>query len=70
MSHKGVHAAASVFSYMQEVRRELLELGTRPGVKGTPEGNQDIKLAQMLEDGKDAMKEKFTKLTLEDTDGG
>jgi len=53
MSQTGIHLVADVFLMLQ--RRRLLLLD---GDK------QDILLGQMLEIGKDAMKERFARITL------
>lgn len=58
MSQKGIKKAAKIFSQMQEVRSELIAMGSKKN------DHQDILLGQMLENGKDAMKETFEKLTL------
>lgn len=60
MSAKGVALAAKVFALMQETRGELLAMGN-----ATTEGHQDMRLAQMLERGKDAMKVDFCRITAE-----
>lgn len=54
MSMTGIRLAADVFTLMQRRRDQLL--------RGD---NQDIRLGQMLEDGKDAMKTTFAKITVE-----
>jgi hypothetical protein len=58
MSETGIKKAAMIFSQLQAVRIELLQMGTKAN------DHQDILLGQMLEDGKNAMKGKFAKLTL------
>ncbi len=62
MSKEGIELAAKVFTMMQQTRYELLRMGTKPNTKPN---FQDIKLGQMLEDGKNAMVKQFEKLTLE-----
>jgi hypothetical protein len=52
MSQKGIKAAASLFSQMQQLRIDLLA-----GDK------QDILIGQMIEKGKDAMKGDFMRAT-------
>ena len=58
MSDKGIDLAAKVFRVMQETRNELMKIGVKSN------DHTDILLAQMLENGKDAMKDRFIKLTL------
>ncbi len=58
MSEAGIKKAAMIFSQLQAVRVELLQMGIKANDK------QDILLGRMLEDGKNVMKEKFAKLTL------
>ncbi len=59
MSIEGIKKAAKVFEFMQETRNELISMGAKAN------DHTDILLGQMLEDGKDAMKHTFEKLTLE-----
>ena len=56
MSYEGQRKVAAIFSQMQQLRIELLG-----GDK------QDILLGQMLEKGKDAMKDTFLKATINPT---
>ena len=65
MSKKGIKLAASVFSNMQETRGRLLEMS----VKGEVD-KQDLLLAQMLEKGKEAMKDDFAYITDSKYPGG
>ena len=58
MSEAGIKKAAMIFSQMQAFRIDLLQMGTKNN------DHQDILLGQMLEDGKEAMKGKFEKITL------
>lgn len=58
MSQEGLHKVAKIFSQMQTVRIELLRMGAKAN------DHQDILLGQMIEEGKEAMKIKFCKLTL------
>lgn len=58
MSLDGIKKAAKIFEMMQEVRIELLGMGSKNN------DHQDIYLAQMLSDGNDAMKKRFSQLTL------
>lgn len=55
MSKEGLQKAAEVFSLMQLTRIDLLRKGG---------DHQDVLLGQMLETGKEAMKNIFCKLTL------
>tara|TARA_Y100000034_G_C6684801_1_gene301202 strand:+ start:286 stop:486 length:201 start_codon:yes stop_codon:yes gene_type:complete len=66
MSKEGIKLAAEAFSHLQRIRGELLELGGKATLKKAGSGNQDIRLGQMLEDGKDAMKDTFAKITMEE----
>ena len=60
MSRKGIEKVAKIFSLMQETREELLRNATsRKNID-----KQDTALAQMLDTGKDAMKESFAKITV------
>ena len=61
MSMEGIHKFAKVLSMMQETRNELLHMGTKPGVID----KQDIRLGQLLEVAKDAVKDDFNKITME-----
>ena len=61
MSLKGIKKAAEAFSFLQQTRHELMAMGT----KESGYDNQDIRLAQLMELGKDAMRQKFTEITLE-----
>jgi len=61
MSEKGIKMVASIFSQMQTTRHELLKIGIEDGKTDY----QDIRLAQLLETGKEAMKDKFVQLTIE-----
>ena len=60
MSKKGLKKVANIMSNMQETRHKLLQSATVLGKKDV----QDIRLAQLLEVGLDAMKITFTKITL------
>ena len=65
MSEQGIKLAGKIFLHLQLLRLELIKMGERnlPG----PSGRQDIRLGQMMNDGKDAMKETFVKITMEPT---
>lgn len=66
MSAQGIQMMAKVFSYMQETMRELMEFGTAQlNSLNVESGKQDIRLAQLLETGKDAMKDIFCQITME-----
>ena len=60
MSKSGIKKFASILSTMQTARNELLQ-----------GDNQDIRLGQLLDDAKEAVKDRFCKITLErDTKDG
>jgi hypothetical protein len=61
MSKEGINLVAEVFILMQRNRDELLKMGTKQGKLD----KQDIKLGQLLETGKDAMKWRFAEITTE-----
>ena len=60
MSLKGINKVAKILSAMQSTRQELLRTGSKTGKVN----KQDIRLAQLLEEGKDAMVKKFVKETI------
>ena len=63
MSKEGIKLMASIFSQMQEARQELFRIGTHNLNRAdTNGGNQDIQLAQLLETGKEAMKNDFMRI--------
>jgi hypothetical protein len=63
MSKEGIKLAASIFSQMQEARQELFRMGTHNLNRAdTNGGNQDILLGQLLETGKEAMKDDFLRI--------
>lgn len=64
MSMKGIKIVAKVFQDLQAVRHELLGMGSRKGKIN----KQDIMLAQLVEDMKEATKKRFTEITLEPTE--
>ena len=64
MSKKGICIVADIFSQMQEARGKLFNLA----LKGLHVDKQDICLGQLLDKGKDAMKDRFCELTLEKGD--
>jgi hypothetical protein len=65
MSWKGIHAFAGLMTQMQILRGELIRMGSEKKALGTPEGNQDIRLGQILDKGKDAMKWDFARIAQE-----
>jgi hypothetical protein len=67
MSWKGIHKVAAILTEMQQARSELISMGSKGKALGTKEGNQDIRLGQMLEKAKDSIKWDFAKITLEPT---
>lgn len=52
MSQKGILLAAEAFSQLQQIRGQLMKMGRQDA--GTKAGNQDIRLAQLLDTAKDA----------------
>ncbi len=66
MSQQGVRLAAKILSQMQQARLDLIELGTCPELVGTPSGNQNIRLGQLFETAKDAIKDEFARIVAED----
>jgi hypothetical protein len=65
MSWKGIHKVAGILTQMQQLRGELISMGSKGKALGTKEGNQDIRLGQMLEKAKDSIKWDFARITLE-----
>ena len=59
MSLEGIKLFADALSYLQERRGQLLNLG------GKTKDKQDIRLGQLLEDAKEAVKDEFLRITLE-----
>lgn len=62
MSGRGIRQIATVFAAMQNARQNLIHLGSERA--DTPEGQQDIRLGQLLKEAEDSVKEKFTAETL------
>lgn len=62
MSIKGIKLFARVLESAQETRGKLLDMGSR----AYPIDKIDIRLGQMLDEMKDAVKEEFERLTLEE----
>lgn len=63
MSMKGIKKFAEVLTLMQQYKHELIEMGAKK--VGTKEGNQDMRLGQLLEVAKNSVKDEFTKITIE-----
>lgn len=63
MSEQGIKLAAEAFQHLQRLGHELLKMGASAAT--TPSGRQDIRLAKMLDVGKDAMKDTFIKIISE-----
>jgi len=61
VSNEGIRLFASVLSTAQETRNTLLRMGTKP--KNLDK--EDIRLGHLLDEMKDSIKEKFSKITLE-----
>jgi hypothetical protein len=61
MSQAGIEKFAAVLSHIQHERGELLRMGSQPGKID----KQDIRLAQLLEQAKDAVKKEFAEITVE-----
>jgi hypothetical protein len=66
MSREGIKIAAKLLSNIQQVREELIRLGSE--VPKTKFGQQDILLGQMLRDANDAIKERFNEITMMETE--
>ena len=64
MSQSGIKKMAEVFRHLQQVRHELLEMGTS-GKLSDPSHQQDIRLANLCEDMKDAVSKRFSEITVE-----
>lgn len=60
---EGIKIVADVLNIMQNTRRVLLERGSKN--ISSKEGQQDIRLGQLLDDAKNVIKEKFINITLE-----
>jgi hypothetical protein len=70
MSQKGIQLAAEAFSLLQQIRYQLLKMGSGNSFPGKPGrkkkvDHQDMRLAKMIEDMKDAGKHAFAKITVE-----
>lgn len=63
MSTKGIKLAAEAFSHLQRIKGELINLGSKDCTSKS--GQQDIRLGQLMDLGKDAMKHKFNEITIE-----
>ena len=64
MSIKGVKIFADVLSIMQEERNKLLHMSTKFHMD-SKSAQQDLLLGQLLDEAKDAIKDKFCKITME-----
>ncbi len=66
MSQKGIRKFAEAMTAMQLARHELISMGTkkRPISRSA---KQDIRLGQLLDEANGAVREKFAKITLEET---
>lgn len=64
MSIKGIKRFAEAMSYLQTTRGELMTLAT--GKRGKPQeiDKVDLRLAQMLDEAKDAVKGEFARITV------
>lgn len=60
MSDAGIKLFASVLTTAQQTRYELIKMGTKE-----PIDQEDIRLGHLLDEMKDAIKEKFYRITLE-----
>lgn len=60
MSVKGIQIVAEVFLDLQNTRQKLLAMGSKKGAID----KQDIQLAQLIEDMKEATARKFIKITI------
>jgi len=63
MSEQGIKLATEAFQQLQRLSYELLKMGA--GAPASASGKQDIRLGQMMNIGKDAMKEIFMEITKE-----
>lgn len=61
MSMKGIKIVAKVFQDLQTIRQQLLNMGA----KKRKINQQGIQLAQLIEEMKEATKDKFAKITAE-----
>ena len=64
MSVEGVKLTAEAFSFLQETRRKLLQLGTEREVMKTKSAHQDLMLARLMLDANDAIKDDFSRITM------
>lgn len=62
MSQQGIKIVAEVLAQMQLARIELLRMGGEDAKSES--GHQDMFLGQILEEGKEAMKQNFLKATV------
>jgi len=64
VSDKGIRIFASVLDTAQQANYKLIKMGTS-STKISEEDKEDIRLGHLLDEMKDAVKEKFYKITLE-----
>ena len=65
MSAKGIKRFAEALSYLQIARGELMTLATgERGKHREPIDKVDLRLAQMLDEAKDAVKSEFARITV------
>ena len=64
MSTTGIQLFANALSHLQSIRGELLRMGSKQCA--TKSGQQDMRLAQLLDVAKDSVKHEFTAITVED----
>ena len=60
MSQVGIEIFSRVLTMAQQSRDQLLKLGSRPTIN-----HQDLMLGHLLDEMKDAIKEKFYRITIE-----
>lgn len=61
--NRAVRRMADAFAELQRIRHELIALGSSKDMLGTKEGNIVLRLGQLPEKGKDAMKHDFVRIT-------
>lgn len=62
---RAVRRMADAFAELQRIRHELIAMGSAEDMIGTREGNIILRLGQLPEKGKDAMKHDFVCITSE-----
>jgi len=65
MSQEGIKLFANVLSIIQEERNKLLAMSTKFHDMSSKSSKQDLRLAHLLDYAKDAVKDKFCKITME-----